>query len=395
MSSRNIIVFVIVTLLAGSLLSVFLQTAYVGHEKEQRAKNDITENPFYDEFRKTGARYGLDMGFTKNAGCMTGTQLDLEKMPLLAKGPKSCDILLVGDSSMAWGLIPEVVEQMTGLVMGTFTSEALILNITTASMIRNLASYYLKDDGLLILSFGGWTQEQDANSMVLVYSSWIYSAAGLNEEGFKKFIEEWRSSRLGSRRAMLQQIAFSEYRKYIAEVKQTLGKNYYLSLLQLPLYSEYIEPVVNPGWYKHKKAMKEMIRCFLRWNNRSIVMYMPGHDRKYMSKHSESRPDPKFRNKDIEAVSKILNAIPCRKAYQIHINFADAKYAKLRSIYNTYYRESCGLIDLGMEHPKDESYEVDEKEHTVNTGGFYQSVLIGKALKRDFASLGRKTPPSR
>lgn len=133
-----------------------------------------------------------------------------------------------------------------------------------------------------------------------------------------------------------------------------------------------------------------MIRCYLRWNNRSVVMYMPGKGHEKKSRHSESKADPVYRNKDVAAVSAILNKIPCRKAYQIHINFDDAKYAKLRSIYSAYYRESFGLIDLGLEHPKNESYEVDEKEHTVNTGSLYQSILIGKALKRDFASLGRK-----
>jgi hypothetical protein len=395
MTSKKVIISVIATFLVGGIVSVFLQYSYVKHEMEKRARDDITDNPFHDEFRKVGAVYGLNMEFTRKAGCMVGSQLELEKLPLLVKGPRSCDILLVGDSSMAWGLIPEVVEQMTGLVMGTFTSEALILNVTTAKMIRNIASYYLKDDGLLILSFGGWTQEQDANSMVLVYSNWIYSAAGLDEKGFKKFIEEWRSYQLGSRRSILQQIAFSEYRKIIAEMKKSLGKNCNLNLLQLPLYAEYIEPLVNPSWYRHKKEMKAMIRCYLRWNNRSVVMYMPGKGHEKKSKHSDSKPDPEYRNKDIAAVSEILNRIPCRKAYQIHINFDDAKYAKLRSIYNAYYRGSFGLIDLGIEHPKNESYEVDEKEHTVNTGSFYQSILIGKALKRDYASLGRKKETTR
>jgi hypothetical protein len=389
MSSKKITIFIIATLLAGALASILLQDFYVKNEQKKQLQNTITENPFYDDFRKAGARYGLNMEFTQHASCMLGSQLELEKLPLLAMGPKSCDMLLVGDSSMAWGLIPEVVEQITGLKMGVFASEALILNVTTAKMIRNLASYYLKDDGLLILSFGGWTQEQDANSMVLVYANWIYSAAGMDEAGFKKFIEQWKTYQLGgARKSILQQLAFSEYRKSIVELRISMGRTWHLTLLQLPLYAEYIEPVVNPKWYRHKKEMKALIRCYLRWNNRSIVMYAPGLGKK--SKHSETPPDPEYRNKDIAVVSAILNRIPCRKAYQIHMNFDDAKYARLRSIYNTYYRNSCGLIDLGVEHPKETSYEIDEKEHTINTGGFYQSILIGRTLKRDFAVLGKK-----
>ncbi len=373
---------------------MLLQQLYVESVRKKQSKNAITDNPFYDEFQKVGARYGLNMEFTKHASCMMGSQLQLEELPLLAKGPKSCDILLVGDSSMAWGLIPEVVEQMTGLTVGTFTSEALILNVTTAKMIHNLTSYYLKDSGLLILSFGGWTQEQDANSMVLVYPGWINNVAGLNKAGFAEFIEKWKAARLGGgRKSILEQLAFSEFRKYIGVLKFKLAVTYHLTLLQLPLYAEYIEPVVNPKWYKRKKEMKALIQCYLRWNNRSVVMYASDLGKK--SKHSVAPPDPKYSNKDIKVVSEILNKIPCRKAYQIHINFDDTKYARLRSIYNTYYHDTFGLIDLGREHPENDAYQVDDKEHAVNSGSFYQSILIGMVLKRDFASLGKKNISAR
>jgi hypothetical protein len=387
MTPKKIIILLIITLLFGTAASMLLQDLYIKHYEEEQSRNAITENPFYDEFQRVGKQYGLNMEFTKNAGCMPGSQLPLDRQSLLSKGPKSCDVLLVGDSSMAWGLIPEVVEQMTGLVMGTFTTEALILNVTTAKMIQNLATYYLKDDGLLILSFGGWTQEQNANSMVLAYPDFIYNVAGLGKSDFKKFIEQWRASQLGGNKSMVQRVIFSEYRKSIGTVKNKLAKMHF-SLLQLPLYAEYIEPVVNPKWYKHKKEMKEMIKCYLRWNNRSIVMYAPGLGKK--TKHSDTPYDPKYRNKDVETVSAILNKIPCRKAYQIHITFEDPEYVKLRSIYNVYYRNQCGLIDLGVEHPVNEAYELDEKGHTINSGGFYQSILIGKALKKDFEKLGKK-----
>ena len=390
MSQKKIIISIIATLLTGAVVSAALQAYKTAAEKEREAQEAITDNPFYDEFRSAGSRYGLNVEFARHASCVKGTQLKLEEIPLLGYGPKSCDILLVGDSSMAWGIVPEVIEQMTGLKVGVFTSEALILNVTIARFIDNLASYYLKDDGLLILSFGGWTQEQDAHSIVLVYVDWIYNVARMNNAEFAAYMEKWKKERIGGTGSdgLLRMLSFPTYRKSVKELKNSLEKNYGLSLFQLPLYNDYIEPYINPKWHNQKMEMKSKVRCYLRWNNRSIAMY--SSDQGKHSIHSEALPDPAYKNKDIAIVSAMLKKIPCRKAYQIHINYDDSKYARLRSIYASYYRDSFGLIDLGIEHPKNESYEVDEKEHTINTGGFYQSVLIGKFLKNNFTTLGKK-----
>ncbi len=355
------------------------------------AREAITDNPFYEEFRSAGARYGLNMDFTRRAACVKGTQLELEKIPLLGYGRQSCDILIVGDSSMAWGMIPEVVEQMTGLKVGVFGSEALVLNATIAKLIDNLASYYLKDDGLLIISFGGWTQEQNANSMVLVYIDWIYTVASMSNAEFAAYMEKWKKDRAGGAAdGLLDRLAFSAHRNSIRALKDTLAEQYCFSLFQLPLYNDYIEPFINPKWHKQKMEMKSKIKCYLRWNNKSIVMYSSYQGKR--SIHSGARPDPGYTNKDIAIVSALLKKIPRRKAYQIHVNFDHSKYARLRSIYASYYRDSFGLIDLGADHPADASYEMDESGHTINTGGFYQSVLIGNNLKRHFSTLGKLQP---
>lgn len=389
MSHKKILISIIASLLIGAIMSAALQVYKTKREKEREAREAITENPFYDEFRSAGSRYGLNMDFTRNAACVKGTQLKLDDIPLLNDSPGSCDILLVGDSTMAWGLVPEVIEQMTGLKMGVFASEALILNKTVARLIDNLASYYLKDDGLLILSFGGWTQEQDANSMVLVYVDWIYSVANMNNAEFAAYMENRKRERKvgGGSAGLVRNLSFSRYRNSVKELKKTLEYTWGMSLFQIPLYNDYIEPFINPKWHAMKMEMKSKIKCYLRWNDRSIVMY--SSDQGKRSIHSEAGPDPSYKNRNIAIVSALLKKIPCRKAFQIHINFEDSRYAKLRSMYSSYYRDSFGLIDLGIEHPKNESYEVDEKEHTINTGGFYQSLLMGKYLKRNFSSLGR------
>ncbi|MBN1496371.1 MAG: hypothetical protein JXA07_06355 [Spirochaetes bacterium] len=392
MNSNRIIISIIATLLTGAVASMALNACQKRLKKEKQARDAVTENPFYDEFRSAGVRQGLNMDFTRHATCAGMTQLKLERIPLLSSEPGSCDVLLVGDSSMAWGMIPEVIEQMTGLTVGVFASEALILNVTVARLIDNLASYYLKKDGLLILSFGGWTQEQGAHSMVLVYAEWIYGAANMNNAEFAAYMEKWRSERAAGEYAggLLDRLGFSSYRKSIKKLKSSLADELGLSLFQVSLYNDYIEPYINPRWHKQKMEMKSKIKCYLRWNDRSIVMHTADQGKR--SIHSETPADPAYANADIAIVSSMLKRIPFRKAYQIHINFDDSKYARLRSIYNAYYRDSFNLIDLGREHPKNESYEVDEKEHTINAGGFYQSILIGGFLKKNYTSLGRSRP---
>jgi hypothetical protein len=389
MSQKKIIISVIVSLAAGIILSVALQNYKKNKENQKDAREAITENPFYEEFRSVGTRNGLNMEFTRHASCYKTTQLKIEDVPLLGYAPKSCDILLVGDSTMAWGMIPEVIEQMTGLKVGVFSSEALILNMTIARLIDNLASYYLKDDGLLIISFGSWTQEQNAQSMVLVYIDWICNVANMNNTEFAAYMEKWKKEQTerGSFN-LTRMLGFPGYRESIGSLKLSIAYKYGLSLLQLQLYNDYIEPYLNPTWHNKKMEMKAKVHCTMRWNNRSIIMYSADLGKR--SVHSESPPDPSYKNKDIEIVSGILKKIPGRKAYQIHITIDDSKYTRLRSIYNTYYKGSFGLIDLGREHPKDATYEVDEKEHTINTGGFYQSILIGKFLKKNFRTLGKQ-----
>ena len=394
MNPNKITASIALALVIGIAASITLNVRDRDRKAAEALKDRFAGNPLEDEFKKIGARYGLNMDFTRTSECNKDVVFDFKKHPVLVSPRNSYDILIVGDSSMAWGIIPEVIEQMTGRSVGLFAMEALSLNKTVAGVIGNMADYYLKPGGLLVLGFGNWTQEQGADSKVLVHTDWMNKVSKMSHGEFAAFIEREKKSLNGggggtSERAdpLPSILRFPYYRGKYQSVKDTLSIKYNLALFQCPVYFDYIEKYTNPRWHIIKKVMKAKIKCYLRWNNRSLTMHTL--DMGIRSKHSEAPADPKYANNDIAAVSAMIKKIDCRKAYLIHILAEEDLYVRLRSIYEKYYKGSLGLIDLGKEHPVNESYPMDEKGHSVNSTGLMESILIGGFLKKNYATLGR------
>lgn len=391
MNPNKIIASIVLALVIGIAVSITLNVRDRSRKAAEAASEQFIGNPLDDEFKKIGARNGLNMNFTATSVCNKDLNFDFKRHPVLTSPRHSYDVLIVGDSSMAWGIIPEVIEQLTGLSVGLFAMEALTLNTTVAGVINNMSDYYLRPGGLLVFGFGNWTQEQGADSKVLVQTEWMNKVSKMNHGEFANFIEREKKSQNGGGGGQPENcssiLKFPYYRGKFLSVKETLSTKYNLALFQCQVYFDYVEKFTNPRWYIVKRIMKAKIKCYLRWNNRSLTMHTL--DLGIKSKYSDAPADPKYTNKDIAIVSSIIKKIDCRKAYLVHILSDDSIYARLRSIYEKYYKGSLGIIDLGKEHPVNETYPMDEKGHSVNQTGLMESILIGNFLKKNYAVLGR------
>ncbi len=383
MKPRFISLSIIITLLLGGTASVVLQYAKKTSATPEIKVDTPSENPLYGEYRRIGQRHGLDMRFTRYAQCEKMTFTPIAGHPLFSIDPHSLDILIFGDSCVAWGIIPEVVEQITGLRVGLFAFEAFPLNLASLKVIDNVASYYLKPEGLVLLGFSNWFHEQNAHGPILLHSDWMYRVGGMTKKSFERFMEGERArdsaGEVSLRETISRYFDFASYRKMYGGFKGYLGETLHLSLLQIALYGDYLEPVINPGWHKKKQSMIAQVHCFLRWNNRSVAVHMA--DAGTRSLHSDAAGDPSFTNRHTEAVSAAVGRLRHRKIFLIHFKHSEDKYRKLRSIYSAYYKNIAGLIDLGRAHPRNESYEMDAREHPINTGSLHQSIILGKELR--------------
>lgn len=116
LSSKHIDNSVIISTIFASLISVFVVQNFIIVQKTTEFINANTKkfiNPMWDEFLRIGKIYSLDLSFTKYVWEQRGPK-DYLIHEIFKDKPKSVDVLIFGDSSMAWGVIPEVIEQITG-----------------------------------------------------------------------------------------------------------------------------------------------------------------------------------------------------------------------------------------------------------------------------------------
>lgn len=119
-------------------------------------------NPLYTEYLELAEPHGIDVSFTQNVTVLGPADAALSEdalgFPVFCNAPKSLDVLLVGDSTMSWGVIPRVVSRLTGLRVGMFSFRAMYLNERTLRVVRRVRERYVRDGGVAIFGFDVWTQ---------------------------------------------------------------------------------------------------------------------------------------------------------------------------------------------------------------------------------------------
>lgn len=160
---------IIICMIFISLVSIFYVQKFIMIQKssEVLSSNDkIFLNPLWDDYIKIAKYYKLNLNFAKNVWNERGPN-DYMIHQIFKDKPKSIDILMFGDSSLAWGVIPEIIEQITGKKVRIYAYESNLLNTKSSKLFNKLASYYLKDDGMIIYAFAIWTQNKSTDDLII------------------------------------------------------------------------------------------------------------------------------------------------------------------------------------------------------------------------------------
>ena len=367
-------------------------------EKEVHEKK-IFLNPLYKKYEMIAKEYNLDLTFTRNTKDQRGP-VDYKRNAIYSEKPKSIDILFLGDSSISWGLIPEVIEQITGKKVAMFAYESNVMTRKTAKLFNMISKYYLKENGILVVSFDNHLYSKNPNLTLISkkeceeMNSWDFerfSKCAKSQEGKVPQItgkienilaqintEDNASSVNPNNEVSLferYQDAYDTFSKYLAET-------FNLHLKSIDFYTLYLEEYFNPEWNKKKNVnIKNDTTMYLRWNMKSITLYDPNFD--HHSKHSEVKPDTKLADKNIGANAEAAASIyGKRKIFMVPIFDEDRHYKLSRNIYDTYYRENgFELCDLGLYHPPKAQYLMQGGSHMGNEGGLFKSILVGECLR--------------
>lgn len=353
-------------------------------------KTEKFQNPLYKEFVEIANKNNLDVSFTKTAWVQRGPN-NYEINTIFEEKEKSIDILFFGDSSIAWGMIPKVIEQMTGKKVAIYAYESNVLTVKTSKLFNKISQYYLKDDGVVVFSFDTWTQDKEPNS-VIISQEQCDEMISWKDDDFKKFAkkqekkQEKKSIRPIKRQEDFYQkyISFDSFQSLYKEKSEYLKSEYGLFLKSQSFYEEYLEEVINPKLYANKNKNKDKNTKFIRWDLDSITEYNPNFILK--SIHSKKIPIEKIINNNIDLNSKAVSKIYGKnKIYMVPLYPNEIAYLLSRSYYYSYYKQlGFELSDLGAFQPKEHAYTIQTGCHMGNTGGLMKSILIGKWFQEYF-----------
>ncbi|MCE9600037.1 MAG: hypothetical protein K8S54_18900 [Spirochaetia bacterium] len=402
---------------------LFAPARFEANIYDQKVPKKVPErtpnNPLYSEYKRRGRELNLDLDFTGVVRSMVPydrrLNQDTLELELFCAKEKSLDVLLIGDSTMAWGVIPEVIEQRSGLRVGMFAMRSMYLNQATMRTTRRLQKYYLRDGGITLFGFAIWTQLQESE---MVRRGELRKFNQYSDEEFERFAKERRSScnvepepeeipepRLFSRGSLDSYSAELDLLR--KDFRRSLG-----SLRESSLAREFRQ-WAHPAWFKAKTGdaqkevpleeerrdeaqpvsnkfgdYKERISLasfqFVRWDNQTLTATGPFTLR---SIRSTVDPDLSFQiSQTHRANAQSLLDLPGRKGFVITIYAEHRSYAIQRSIYAKLYKKHLELLDLGEMHPQERGFAMDNEGHPANLGGLEKSLLIADWLRKNFRS---------
>lgn len=355
-----------------SLIALVLQLC-IPKEHTSHTHTKIFTNPLYAEFVAIAKQHNLDLSFTKNVWFQRGP-IDYKQNTIFAQKPNSIDILFLGDSSIAWGVIPQVLEQITGKKIAIYAYESNLLTQKTAKLFNKISSYYLKKDGIVIFSFDDWTQKQNLND-VRYSKKTFQEMLQWNKQDFAKYATSHEPS------FFQKYLSYDTYTTLYNKSSEYLKTNYHLELKSPSIYANYIEKYTNPTLYQAKAINQQQEDTFIRWDMHTTTLYNP--QRNLQSIASSKHPKKPLKNKNIAINAKAASQIyGSTKIYMVPIYAKHSLYLSSRNIYQSYYKDlGFELCDLGQLHPKDHTFSMQEYSHMANTGGLQKSILIANYLK--------------
>jgi len=327
-----------------TLLFMLLLQGSIQAEAKINFEKAKFQNPMHKKFSEIAKKNNLDLSFTETVWAQKGKEPvswgpnNYKINTLFLEKPKSIDILFFGDCTISWGMIPQVIEQMTGKNVAMYAYASNVMTVKTAELFRKIADYYLKDDGVVIYSFSNWALQKDSQ---------IVATSVKEYDEMVKWTED-------------------EFKKFALKDKKSSYEN---------TFREYAKPAAN----------KEGKIQYLRWDMDALTEYSPNFSLK--ATHSDIMPKSITRHgalqNNAEAISKVFSG---EEIFMIPLYSADHHYLTSRTIYYSYYQKlGFKIADMGLFMPIEDSYTMENHRHMANTGGLMMSILIGKWFKHYYA----------
>jgi len=378
--SNRLILFI---LFISLLLSLVLQNEIV-FQKTSDMNKKVFDNPLYEKYIGIAHKYNLDLSFTKKVWEQRGPR-NYKINDIFHQEKKSIDILFIGDSAIAWGLIPQVIEQMTHKKVAVYAYEANVLTDTTTWLYNKLAHYYLKENGMVIFSFEDRNKARSPKMVSISVKEFNEIMAWQNLD-FQKYATKINKNFYD------KYLSYKAFHKKYNQISENLKETYGLGLQSPTLYSSYVEEKINPVLHQAKMANENEKTKFLRWDMRSSTQYNPQF--KDLAFHNENMSTKAYINENIrENVKSAAKIYGKHKIYMVNLFNNKESYQLTREIYQRYY-EKLGfeLCDLGVFLKDNTGFIMQEdgthlnaRTHMGNEGGLMKSILIGEWLKAYFA----------
>ena len=333
----------LINTLTTTLLFLLLLQGSIHAEEKRNFQEAKFQNPMHKEFAEIAKKNNLDLSFTETVWAQRGKEPvswgpnNYKINTLFHEKPKSIDILFFGDCTISWGMIPQVVEQITGKRVAMYAYASNVMTVKTAELFRKLADYYLKDDGVVIYSFSNWALQKDSH---------IVATSVKEYDEIVKWTED-------------------DFKKFAQKDKKSSYEN---------TFRGYTKPAAN----------KEGKIQYLRWDTDALTEYSPNFSLK--ATHSDIMPKSIAKHQTLqnnaEAISKVFSG---EEIFMIPLYSADHHYLTSRTIYYSYYHKlGFKIADMGLFMPIEDSYTMENHRHMANTGGLMMSILVGKWFNQYF-----------
>ncbi len=371
---------ILLILFSSLFLSLVLQKSIIIKETVDMSQT-VFDNPLYSHYAKIANKYDLDLSFSKKVWEQRGPH-DYKINHIFHQPKKSIDIIFFGDSSISWGMIPQVIEQLTGKKVAMYAYESNLLSENTSLLFDKIAQYYLKDDGVVIFSFDIKNMQRTPKSIKVSEESY-YEILDWEEKDFDAYTDQNIESFYN------KYISFDTFQRYYTRHSEYLKSNYHLVLQSPSIYRYYIEKMVNPKLAKAKALNDNHDTKFIRWDMRTVTEFNPRFMDKAFHDSNSSTIIIDDNNTHINAqgVKKIYGK---RKLYMVPLYNNTESYMISRSIYQSAYKDlGFELFDLGVALKDNTNYTMQSdgtvenaKTHMANTGGLMKSILIGQWLAK-------------
>lgn len=324
----------------------------------QLPETSLVSNPVYAKFEQFAATHELDLsGFES---LQPGWKFQPKELGIFELPMHSADVLLVGDSSVNYGIEPVVVEQASGLTVAVFAYPALRVNADLLEYVDDLAAQVLKPGGLVLFMFdpGFWSNRKQTQQ---------------NQQLNELIAQRFQSSCLFCMKTLREHEAQRQETAWMKFINRWLG------LASVDFYATLIEPTLAPR-QAHKKfrnnqgITKNEQRFWLSDGHVLVVKETPNMAQKNEAEFVPRKPNK--RHLDLVPLMAELNhpkvmVIPITQTAEIHQKLQQVAYVLAAEMK---------VIDMNKVVPDHWAVPLQNRTHMANEGIILQSWLLGKQL---------------